>query len=215
MFTSCERLFHWPPKYHPWLFHARCASNQKLVTCLIWKFAAVEAGFCKQCCLLFTFELIFSYFRCSMCSYILLCIFQVCVNAVSCSVCMWSDVYSSVYAYWCVYFLISLLWCVFCPCQGHGLPMEATRRLLRLQLALVELSLAMLEQLCATEKKHALVWDKKTSAEKALEEFMRCTPDHNSSEQVRQWPSSLNLGKSVIWLLIYYNLNQSSLTGWS
>ncbi|XP_071380722.1 cilia- and flagella-associated protein 46 [Centroberyx affinis] len=67
--------------------------------------------------------------------------------------------------------------------ESHGPSLAAMRRLLRLRLALADFSLAMLEQLCAEEKSHALVWDRKASVEIALEEFTRCTPDPNSTEQ--------------------------------
>lgn len=93
----------------------------------------------------------------------------------------------------CVHTILSAFSKCFCfflcfdhPCQSHGLSLAAMRRLLRLRLALAEFSLAMLEEHCAEEKRQALAREKKTSAEIALEEFTRCTPEPNSIEQVRQ-----------------------------
>ncbi|XP_041803927.1 cilia- and flagella-associated protein 46 [Chelmon rostratus] len=67
--------------------------------------------------------------------------------------------------------------------EGHGLSLAAMRRLLRLRLALAESCLAMLEEYCAEEKRQALARERKTSAEIAVEEFTRCTPEPNSIEQ--------------------------------
>ncbi|KAM9561024.1 cilia- and flagella-associated protein 46 isoform 6-T6 [Salvelinus alpinus] len=66
-------------------------------------------------------------------------------------------------------------------CQPLSLP--ATRRLLRVRLALAELSLAMLEQVCAEENRLALAQDRKASVERTVEEFVRITPDLGSVEQ--------------------------------
>lgn len=74
----------------------------------------------------------------------------------------------------------------FHPHQSHGVSLAAMRRLLRLRLALAEFSLAVLEEHCAEEKRRALASKGKTSAERALEEFARCSPEPNSIEQVRQ-----------------------------
>ncbi|XP_029377626.1 cilia- and flagella-associated protein 46 [Echeneis naucrates] len=71
--------------------------------------------------------------------------------------------------------------------ESDGMSLAAMRRLLRLRLTLAELSLAMLEEHCAEEKRRALSWERKTSAEIALEEFTRCTPEPNSIEQ--EWRS--------------------------
>ncbi|CAB1312512.1 unnamed protein product [Coregonus sp. 'balchen'] len=54
-------------------------------------------------------------------------------------------------------------------CQPLSLP--AMRRLLRVRLALAELSLAMLEQVCAEENRLALAQDRKASVERTIEEF--------------------------------------------
>ncbi|XP_029305800.1 cilia- and flagella-associated protein 46 isoform X3 [Cottoperca gobio] len=67
--------------------------------------------------------------------------------------------------------------------ESHGLSLAALRTLLRLRLALAELCLAMLEVHSAEEKRQALARQRKTSAEIALEEFTRCTPEPNSLEQ--------------------------------
>lgn len=94
----------------------------------------------------------------------------------------------------CILSFLFSHWC-FCPCQSHGLSLAAMRRLLRLRLALAEFCLAMLEEHCAEDKCQALAREKKTSAEIALEEFTRCTPEPNSVEQVRQCTSTSNLGQ--------------------
>ncbi|XP_074502975.1 cilia- and flagella-associated protein 46 isoform X2 [Sebastes fasciatus] len=67
--------------------------------------------------------------------------------------------------------------------ESHGVSLAAMRRLLRLRLALAEFSLAVLEEHCAEEKRRALASKGKTSAERALEEFARCSPEPNSIEQ--------------------------------
>ncbi|XP_042358180.1 cilia- and flagella-associated protein 46 [Plectropomus leopardus] len=71
--------------------------------------------------------------------------------------------------------------------ESHDLSLAAMRRLLQLRLALADFCLAMLEEHCAEEKCKALARQKKTSAEIALEEFTRCTPEPNSIEQ--EWLS--------------------------
>ncbi|KAM9345441.1 cilia- and flagella-associated protein 46 [Symphorus nematophorus] len=71
--------------------------------------------------------------------------------------------------------------------ESHGLSMAAMRRLLRLRLSLAEFCLAMLEEFCAEKKRQALARERMTSAEIALEEFTRCTPEPNSIEQ--EWLS--------------------------
>lgn len=62
----------------------------------------------------------------------------------------------------------------------------AKRKLLHLRLALAEFCLAMLEEQCEKKKRQAVAQESKTSAEIALEEFTRCSPEPNSLEQVRQ-----------------------------
>ncbi|GAA6225204.1 cilia- and flagella-associated protein 46 [Lates japonicus] len=71
--------------------------------------------------------------------------------------------------------------------ESGGMSLAAVRRLLRLRLALAEFSLAVLEEHCAEERRQALAREKKTSAEIALEEFTRCTPEPNSIQQ--EWVS--------------------------
>lgn len=71
------------------------------------------------------------------------------------------------------------------------------RRLLRLRLALVEFSLAVLEEHCNEKKQQALVWEGKTSAEIALEEFTQHTPEPSSVEQVRQYTSKIGSNKKI------------------
>lgn len=58
------------------------------------------------------------------------------------------------------------------------------RRLLRLRLALAQFGLTVLEEHSLEEKRQALARERKTSAEKALEEFTRCTPEPNSIGEV-------------------------------
>lgn len=97
-------------------------------------------------------------------------------------------------------------------CQSHGLLLLAMGRLLRLRLALAEFCLAMLEQHCEEKKHQALNRDRKTSAEIALEEFTRCTPEPNSIEQVRDSAQSLKTwAKCEILHLLMYVLNINSL----
>lgn len=76
--------------------------------------------------------------------------------------------------------------------QNHGLSLAAMRRLLRLRVALAEFSLAVLEEHCTDKKQGALVRERKTSAEIALEEFTRCTPEPSSIEEVRQCASKID-----------------------
>uniref|UniRef100_UPI0037E7646D cilia- and flagella-associated protein 46 n=1 Tax=Semicossyphus pulcher TaxID=241346 RepID=UPI0037E7646D len=71
--------------------------------------------------------------------------------------------------------------------ESPGLSLAAVRRLQRLRLDLTEFSLVLLEEQCAEEKHRALAREKKTSAEIALEEFTRCTPEPDSLEQ--EWSS--------------------------
>ncbi|KAM8859515.1 cilia- and flagella-associated protein 46 isoform 3-T3 [Spinachia spinachia] len=67
--------------------------------------------------------------------------------------------------------------------ESPGGSLTALRRLLRLRLALAEFGLAVLEEHCVEEQRQALARHRKTSAEIALEEFTRCTPEPNSIEQ--------------------------------
>ncbi|XP_026165910.1 cilia- and flagella-associated protein 46 isoform X3 [Mastacembelus armatus] len=71
--------------------------------------------------------------------------------------------------------------------ESHGLSLAAQRRLLRLRLGLADFCLVILEENLAEEKCQALACQSKTSAEIALEEFTRCTPEPNSTEQ--EWAS--------------------------
>ncbi|XP_075933471.1 cilia- and flagella-associated protein 46 [Anarhichas minor] len=81
--------------------------------------------------------------------------------------------------------------------ESPGVSLAAARRLLRLQLALAEFSLAVLEEHCAEETRRALARQRKTSAEIALEEFTRCPPEPNSIEQ--EWLSvGSTLGQVVL-----------------
>nr|XP_029134601.1 cilia- and flagella-associated protein 46 [Labrus bergylta] len=75
---------------------------------------------------------------------------------------------------------------------SSGLSLAAARRLQRLRLNLTELSLVLLEEQCAEEKRIAVSRETKTSAEIALEEFTRCPPEPGSLEQ--EW---LNIGITV------------------
>lgn len=63
--------------------------------------------------------------------------------------------------------------------------MSALHRLQHLRLTLAELSLTVLEEHCSEVKSQALSRESKTSAELALEEFTRSTPEPGSLEQVR------------------------------
>ncbi|XP_047458245.1 cilia- and flagella-associated protein 46 isoform X2 [Mugil cephalus] len=81
--------------------------------------------------------------------------------------------------------------------EGYGLSLAAMRRLLSLRLALAELCVAMLEEHCAKEMRQALARETKTSTQIALEEFTRCTPEPDSTEQ--EWLSvSGTLGQMAL-----------------
>ncbi|XP_026212735.1 cilia- and flagella-associated protein 46 isoform X2 [Anabas testudineus] len=67
--------------------------------------------------------------------------------------------------------------------ESQGLSLAAMRRLLRLRLDLAEFSLVMLEHHCSEEKSRAVERAWKSAVEIALEEFTRCTPEPNSTEQ--------------------------------
>ncbi|XP_030012468.1 LOW QUALITY PROTEIN: cilia- and flagella-associated protein 46 [Sphaeramia orbicularis] len=71
--------------------------------------------------------------------------------------------------------------------ECDGLSLAAVRRLLRLRLALAELCLTVLEDDCNERKCQALARQMKTSAEIAVEEFIRCTPEPDSIQQ--EWVS--------------------------
>ncbi|XP_051232115.1 cilia- and flagella-associated protein 46 [Dicentrarchus labrax] len=71
--------------------------------------------------------------------------------------------------------------------ESHELSLVAMRRLLRLRLALIEFCLAILEEQCAEKTRQAMARERMTSAEIALEEYTRCTPEPNSIEQ--EWLS--------------------------
>ncbi|XP_027134224.1 cilia- and flagella-associated protein 46 isoform X3 [Larimichthys crocea] len=76
--------------------------------------------------------------------------------------------------------------------ESHGLSLAAVWRLLCLRLALAEFCLTVLEEHCAEKKRQALARERKTSAEIALEEFTRCTPEPNSIEE--EW---VNVGSTL------------------
>ncbi|KAL6101538.1 cfap46 [Pungitius sinensis] len=81
--------------------------------------------------------------------------------------------------------------------ESPAVSLAAMRRLLRLRLALAEFGLAVLEEHCVEGKRQALARERKTSAEIALEEFIRCTPEPNSIEQ--EWASvGSTLGQVVL-----------------
>lgn len=77
-----------------------------------------------------------------------------------------------------------LCWCLH-PCQSQGLSLECVRQLQHLRVGLADFGLAMLGQHCAEKSRQAEAWERMTSAEKALEEFLRCAPEPNSTEEVR------------------------------
>ncbi|XP_029962388.1 cilia- and flagella-associated protein 46 [Salarias fasciatus] len=76
--------------------------------------------------------------------------------------------------------------------ESHGLSLAAVRRLRRLRLALADFSLFMLEELCSQGVRRAVTLQKMTPAERALEEFTRCSPEPNSTEQ--EW---LSVGRTL------------------
>lgn len=99
----------------------------------------------------------------------------------------------------CIFFVICFYVGASCPRQSGGMSLAAVRRLLRLRLALAEFSLAVLEEHCAEERRQALAREKKTSAEIALEEFTRCTPEPNSIQQVTQCTHNLGQMFCITW----------------
>lgn len=92
-----------------------------------------------------------------------------------------------------------------CPCQSYGLSLAAMRRLLRLRLDLAQFCLAILEEHCAEEKRQVLAQERKTTMEIALEEFVRCTPEPNSLEQVGHFTSASKWVQCEIVCLLRYN----------
>ncbi|KAF3708572.1 Cilia- and flagella-associated protein 46 [Channa argus] len=76
--------------------------------------------------------------------------------------------------------------------ESHGLSLAAKRRLRRMQLALAEYCLVMLEKYCTEEKAQAVARARKTSLEVALEEFTCSTPEPNSTKQ--EW---LSVGRTL------------------
>uniref|UniRef100_H3BXP5 Uncharacterized protein n=1 Tax=Tetraodon nigroviridis TaxID=99883 RepID=H3BXP5_TETNG len=74
------------------------------------------------------------------------------------------------------------------PSQSEvGLSLESVKQLQHLRIALAEYSLAMLGEQCAEKTRQARARERMTSAEKALEEFLRCAPEPNSTEE--KWMS--------------------------
>ncbi|KAG7462737.1 hypothetical protein MATL_G00187960 [Megalops atlanticus] len=83
------------------------------------------------------------------------------------------------------------------PQETRTLSLPATRELACFRLALVGLALDMLEQVCVEEKEQALARDRKASAEKTVEDFVRSTPDPSSLRQ--EWLSTgRTLGQVVL-----------------
>ncbi|XP_077960776.1 cilia- and flagella-associated protein 46 isoform X4 [Gasterosteus aculeatus] len=81
--------------------------------------------------------------------------------------------------------------------ESPAVSLAAMRRLLRLRLALAQFGLTVLEEHSLEEKRQALARERKTSAEKALEEFTRCTPEPNSIGE--EWASvGSTLGQVVL-----------------
>ncbi|XP_034148794.1 cilia- and flagella-associated protein 46 isoform X2 [Esox lucius] len=72
---------------------------------------------------------------------------------------------------------------LFTSQESKPLSVPATRKLVQYRLSLAELSLTMLEQLCAEENTQALAQDRKPSLERTVEELVRHTPDLSSVEQ--------------------------------
>lgn len=86
-----------------------------------------------------------------------------------------------------------LCWC-FRPCQNHGLSLECVKQLQHMRIALAEFSLAMLGEHCTEKTRQVLARERMTSAEIALEEFLRSTPEPDSAEEVRRCtPRSLSV----------------------
>ncbi|XP_051507186.1 cilia- and flagella-associated protein 46 [Myxocyprinus asiaticus] len=84
----------------------------------------------------------------------------------------------------------------------HGLPV--VRVCVRLRLALADLALLMLEIQCAEEQRRTIARERKSSVERAVEEFMRSTTD--LSDQEREWCDvGRSLGQTVLTHLTAVN----------
>lgn len=81
-------------------------------------------------------------------------------------------------------------------CQTQAVSLPVTRRLTRYRLALADLALEMLEQVCTEEMKQARLWERKGSIERTIEEFVRMTPDLTAVQQVKFYAG---LKYSVWW----------------
>lgn len=71
------------------------------------------------------------------------------------------------------------------PCQRQGLSLATAKQLQHLRLALADCSLAMLGERCAERTRQAVARERMSAAEIALEEFLRSTPEPDSTKEVR------------------------------
>lgn len=82
----------------------------------------------------------------------------------------------------------------FDPRQRQSLSLESVKQLQHLRLALADFSLAMLGEHCAEKTRQAVAQERMSAAEIALEEFLRSTPEPDSTKEVRpRTPRSLSV----------------------
>ncbi|XP_023695682.2 cilia- and flagella-associated protein 46 isoform X2 [Paramormyrops kingsleyae] len=89
---------------------------------------------------------------------------------------------------------------ILIPEETQAMSLPVTRRLTCYRLALADLALEMLEQVCKEEMKQARLWERKGSIERTVEEFVRMTPDLTAVQQ--EWlNTSKSLGQVVLMQL--------------
>ncbi|XP_056903879.1 cilia- and flagella-associated protein 46 isoform X4 [Takifugu flavidus] len=78
------------------------------------------------------------------------------------------------------------------PSESAGLSLESVKQLQHLRLALADFSLAMLGEHCAEKTRQAVARERMSAAEIALEEFLRSTPEPDSTKE--KW---INVGMTL------------------
>ncbi|XP_038140005.1 cilia- and flagella-associated protein 46 [Cyprinodon tularosa] len=93
---------------------------------------------------------------------------------------------------------------LFVSQESFDSSMNSIRKLLQVQLGYAELCLDVLEEHCSEQKRKALSCVKKTSAEIAVEEFTRSSPQPGSTEM--EWQTTVRtLGQTILSLLAAAN----------
>ncbi|KAM4729450.1 cilia- and flagella-associated protein 46 [Anableps anableps] len=86
---------------------------------------------------------------------------------------------------------------LFLPQESCDLPPKSLRKLLELRVCLTEFCLEILEEHCAKQTRQALAHSKMTSTEIALEEFIRSSPQPNTTEI--EWErTGRTLGQTIL-----------------